>query len=557
MPQIINRATIVGVDTIFHINRFYDTAMQIKTGHFNYFISQFGFEHSGRMVNSLYGPGLAYLMGLIVLCAGSWFHFQLITSVLVMFVAGASMYYLCRKNDINMIFSTFLGLLFMLCPPIMEWVNGNQFTGLGAAVTPLVIVQGTLMLKKLDINVFSLAFVMSLVLQVHVMTSLISALALIPFFITTFMKTTNRLDILKKLFLSIGLTLVLTANVWSVMLETFTSNHLLPVFPREHMSVGTVGLSFLDNDVLQFIPLTYLIIIGCFIIVFVWKFRTISLDLRIFGIVGLIFLLISTKLFPWDALQSLVPSIAFNIQSPKRFVTVAYVLILLTFGKLMSSDLILRNDLIKIAFMALLLIVTNYTQIINNQYKQIDAWHSDKVISMHSNVYFKKHFSAHEVRDAFVGSNLSTVFSLMDKGTPDYLPVDHKYDAQQYYNLHPYRLYNLEFINHHHKFNYLVDYNGRLNVTWNSKHNRVIRVPVVKYKNTEVVFNGKKLDNVKTSSIGAMLLQSKKGKNNITIEYNADKYVYILMLISLFAWIIFILTWIMITCNMHKQKEND
>ncbi|WP_054657323.1 hypothetical protein [Apilactobacillus ozensis] len=70
----------------------------------------------------------------------------------------------------------------MLCPPIMEWVNGNQFTGLGAAVTPLVIVQGTLMLKKLDINVFSLAFVMSLVLQVHVMTSLISALALIPFF---------------------------------------------------------------------------------------------------------------------------------------------------------------------------------------------------------------------------------------------------------------------------------------------------------------------------------------------------------------------------------------
>ncbi|MCK8624468.1 hypothetical protein [Apilactobacillus xinyiensis] len=551
----MNRATIVGVDTIFHMNRFYDTAMQIKTGHFNYFISQFGFEHSGRMVNSLYGPGLAYFMGIIVLLAGSWFHFQIITSIMVMFVAGSSMYYLCRKNDISIVLATFVGLLFMLCPPVMEWVNGNQFTGLGAAVTPLILLQGTMMLKKLDINVFSLSFVMALVLQIHVMTSLISALALIPFFVMAFVKNSNRLLIVKKLGLSILITLILTANVWSVMLEAFTSNHLLPVFPREHLSTGTVGFSFLHASVVQFIPLTFLVIIIFSLIIFIWKFNSINLILKISGIVGFLFLLLSTHLFPWDYLQKLVPSLAFNIQTPKRFVTVAYILILLLFGKLISSNLILSNHILKISFMALLLILTNYAQILNNQYKQIDAWHSDKVIVTNSNVYFKKHFSPHEIRNAFVEPKMNKVFDIMDKGTPDYLPVTEKYNAEKYYNLHPYRLYNLEFINHNHKFKYLIDYNGRLNVTWNAKHRSLITVPVVKYKHTLVTLNGIHVKDVKTSSIGAIIVKSKKGKNTLTIEYNAKKYVYVLMLIALIAWIIFLSTWIMIAFNQSKQKR--
>lgn len=36
-PQLIKQQLIVGVDAIFHFNRFYDTMMQIKTNNYNYF----------------------------------------------------------------------------------------------------------------------------------------------------------------------------------------------------------------------------------------------------------------------------------------------------------------------------------------------------------------------------------------------------------------------------------------------------------------------------------------------------------------------------------------
>ncbi len=30
LPQIVSKSTIVGIDSVFHMNRFYDTAMQMK-----------------------------------------------------------------------------------------------------------------------------------------------------------------------------------------------------------------------------------------------------------------------------------------------------------------------------------------------------------------------------------------------------------------------------------------------------------------------------------------------------------------------------------------------
>ena len=42
-PQIYKHALIVSNDWVFHMNRFYDTAMQLKNGTFNYFESIYGF----------------------------------------------------------------------------------------------------------------------------------------------------------------------------------------------------------------------------------------------------------------------------------------------------------------------------------------------------------------------------------------------------------------------------------------------------------------------------------------------------------------------------------
>ena len=76
-PQLFTRKVILGSDSIFHYNRFYEAAMQLKNGNLSYFLSLYGFQQSGRIVNALYGPFFAYLQGGLILISGTWFRYQI------------------------------------------------------------------------------------------------------------------------------------------------------------------------------------------------------------------------------------------------------------------------------------------------------------------------------------------------------------------------------------------------------------------------------------------------------------------------------------------------
>lgn len=71
LPQLFGRGLILGSDAVFHFNRFYETSQQIKEGNYQYFLSIYGFQQSGRIVNALYGPFFAYFQGLLVLISRS------------------------------------------------------------------------------------------------------------------------------------------------------------------------------------------------------------------------------------------------------------------------------------------------------------------------------------------------------------------------------------------------------------------------------------------------------------------------------------------------------
>lgn len=96
---LINKQTYLGVDSLFHYNRFFDTAMQIKHHQISYFQSNYGFLQNGRMLNALYGPVVAYIGGFLLLICGTWFKFQIVTDLIVLIVAALGMYKLCRVKD--------------------------------------------------------------------------------------------------------------------------------------------------------------------------------------------------------------------------------------------------------------------------------------------------------------------------------------------------------------------------------------------------------------------------------------------------------------------------
>ena len=95
--QIRYKAVFVYNDTAFHYNRYFDIFQQLKTGNFSYFQTNYGFSQSGRIINAVYGPGFAYLNGLLLLLCKNWFIYQIITTFLLNYLAGYGYLYLVVK----------------------------------------------------------------------------------------------------------------------------------------------------------------------------------------------------------------------------------------------------------------------------------------------------------------------------------------------------------------------------------------------------------------------------------------------------------------------------
>ncbi|MEG0628883.1 MAG: hypothetical protein RR492_07535, partial [Enterococcus sp.] len=122
MPQLVTHKLILGADALFHYNRFYETAEQIRTGTFSYFISIFGFQQSGRIVNAIYGPIFSYLQGVLVLIAGSWFKYQVISNFFVYLIAGCSLFKLLSYAKVRESTALWSAILFMTTYSINYWV---------------------------------------------------------------------------------------------------------------------------------------------------------------------------------------------------------------------------------------------------------------------------------------------------------------------------------------------------------------------------------------------------------------------------------------------------
>ena len=140
LPQLVSKGIIAGSDFLFHYNRFYETAMQIKTGNYNYFLSLFGFYSSGRIVNALYGPYFAYFQGILVLLSKNWFTYQLVSRFVLSSIAGLSMYSLLKQFKIKPRTSLLVALFYITTFSIQYWTFRQGFSSWGAAIMPWCLI---------------------------------------------------------------------------------------------------------------------------------------------------------------------------------------------------------------------------------------------------------------------------------------------------------------------------------------------------------------------------------------------------------------------------------
>lgn len=531
LPHVIGQGMIIGSDSIFHFNRFYDTAMQMKHRNFQYFISMYGFQASGRIVNALYGPLTAYFHGLLVLGSGSWFNYQVLANFVLYFLSACSMYFLLVKVGIMSSTRLFISILYVTTFSIQYWTMKQGFSSWGASLLPLCLCPTVDWVNKKEFRPLQLGVLTALMIQTHMLSSFILVIIYIPYFLFALFKTPNRLKLLRGFSLSIGLFILLTLNVWGGFFEVYHNNTILAPFINWSMSSDTLNAhSFFWLFRPAVLSLLLVIEVGTG---FKWWRRYSSLHRLTWGMM-VFFLILSTSLIPWTTLVNQGFSLVKLIQFPIRFFVPCTVLLLFSFCMTLQEVFPKFNR--RWSHILLVSVMASLLQVLVSVSLAMDQWHHSNSF-IHPGFYTGIHTKDMEkLKASFFNSDFSQSLQLIQKATPDYLPIYSTEGHQLAEN--KYEAYTQQIIEQEQYFSKRVS-DHTLLVEWSAPTFGPIEVPIVKYHRTHLMLNGQVLTNqkIKLSDIGAPQFLEKKGENRLEVSYEPMPGFTTLLFLTFTAWL--------------------
>lgn len=505
--QTSSHTTIIVGDGYFHFTRFYDAAAQIRNHIFSYFQMNWGFDRSGRIVNAVYGPFFAYFNGLLLIICKSWYRYQIVSGFIYTFLAGTGIYLVAKKLNSNMLISILIALMYMT--EFTAWNVTSGFTSISAMLVPYIVLCAVKMLKDRDnpINWWQFGLTMSVVGQIHLMTTLLGTIALVPAVIVAFVRTTNRKKMLLNFFGAVGMTLVLTANVWLALVYTHTSE---PIFNPIATDMAGSVISFKGYYVL----FMALFVLQTIYVLFHFKQSAANTTLTLTA-AGL--MLLGSRYIPWGWIQVHFPTLREVFQLPRRLMTIAIPFMLA--GIAISLNYILKKHALrqKIAIAGLLLVVLgnmSLTTRTSDFYIYTSSFNKPLLLLCRQ-------------------PELSTLFYYKNVPAPDYLPMNKKIPTAK-----AAEIYDRDVIKHKSEVDHKVESNGSLTVTWTAKNSGNRQLPIVMYRHSHLTVNGNKAKIVKKNAIGVPTIKQKKGRNTATLSYQEPRGWTALLVTVIIGWIL-------------------
>ena len=541
-PQLFTRKVILGSDSIFHYNRFYEAAMQLKNGNFSYFLSLYGFQQSGRIVNALYGPFFAYLQGGLILISGTWFRYQIVSRVLLHILAESSMYALLKQCKVKTSIALSLGLLYATTFSIQYWTMRQGFSSWGAALLPYCFIPAIHYVFYQRVDQVRLALSMALIFQIHVLSALMLAMMYLPFYLYTFVKatTSKKKETILKVLIAVILFLLLTVNVWGVLLYLRGANHLLdPFINRE------IGKNGIDGTARYWLytPISLMVLLILQFIYAIVNWKKLARWKRILHFIYFVFFFLSTGLFPWQYLVENGNTFAELIQFPFRFFVPATILLLAITGLTVTRFVNWRKSI------AVLLFAFAGVGLIQNIMDTTDrvksAAQDGELISIVKHTYVEGDYQT--ISLTMNDSDLSQFLNLVVKSTPDYVPIYGTIGKQNTYDLYYENIVMNQRTEKLIKDNYLV-------LTWQADEGEELNLPIVVYKDSILTLNGKELDkdDYNLSTIGTPTVSSQEGKNKLELRYQEPEWLFVAISAPLIVLGIIALQWIYIKVKTQR-----
>lgn len=541
-PQLFTRKVILGSDSIFHYNRFYEAAMQLKNGNFSYFLSLYGFQQSGRIVNALYGPFFAYLQGGLILISGTWFRYQIVSRVLLHILAEYSMYALLKQCKVKTSIALSLGLLYATTFSIQYWTMRQGFSSWGAALLPYCFIPAIHYVFYQRVDQVRLALSMALIFQIHVLSALMLAMMYLPFYLYTFVKatTSKKKETILKVLIAVILFLLLTVNVWGVLLYLRGANHLLdPFINRE------IGKNGIDGTARYWLytPISLMVLLILQFIYAIVNWKKLARWKRILHFIYFVFFFLSTGLFPWQYLVENGNTFAELIQFPFRFFVPATILLLAITGLTVTRFVNWRKSIAVLLFafagVGLIQNIMDTTDRVNS------AAQDGELISIVKHTYVEGDYQT--ISLTMNDSDLSQFLNLVVKPTPDYVPIYGTIGKQNTYDLYYENIVTNQRTEKLIKDNYLV-------LTWQADEGEELNLPIVVYKDSILTLNGKELDkdDYNLSTIGTPTVSSQEGKNKLELRYHEPEWLFVAISAPLIVLGIIGLQWIYIKVKTQR-----
>lgn len=518
--ELTTRSGLTLDDTAFHFHRFYDTYQQIQNHNFSYFQMNYGMGESGRIVNALYGPFFAYLMGSLLLFCSSWLRFQILITYLIFLVGGLGIYRLSRKIKLSQVVSSIVTALFLTTGYIAYWPRSNAFNSWGAVLIPFVLIQGINLLNnhKKRFSWISLGIVMAIVAQIHLLSTFFSILALIPFFIYGLVLSENKRQMWIDVFKAVGLFIVLTANVWGAFLLLYPTNQMAspidysPVLTAVNLSVA--GTSTMWTSITEVTLLLFIVQL----IYVIFNFKSSKLNTFV-TLEGIVFLYLSSNLFPWQFVKDTLPAVTGYLQFPNRFTVVAYPLLFLGIGLTLNELIKSHGKKLGMIASALAIVVVLFN--VRADFNEIN-----------NNITYNKGITsnAKEMKE----KGLAPYINKVKINSPDYLPVRKKIKSSDITGM------LMSMSPQKNNFEQRALSNGRLELTWKDSTSKVTTLPIFIYKQSELSLNNKVIK-PKVNEIGMPQVQSRKGKNTAILSFKTPTWFTILLYISILSWALLII----------------
>lgn len=524
MPQLFTHNLILGADALFHYNRFYETAEQIRTGTFSYFISIFGFQQSGRIVNAVYGPIFSYLQGLLVLIAGSWFNYQLLSNFLVYLIAGCSLFKLLSYAKVRDSTALWLSIIFMTTYSVNYWVLNQGFTSWGTSLMPLCLLP-IIDMKNQRFPILKVAVSIAVMTQIHMLTAVMVSLIYLPFFIEYGIRQANWSKTVKDFLKAFLLYAGLSCNVWVSFFLINSGDQLKMPFTNPRMSEKAIDLG--GSYWLQYPKFLWLLLVASLLLcIFYW--RSLERFTKQLVILGGVFFFLSTSLVPWDWLVAHHVPFVSLVQFPFRFFA-PFTVVFFLFTALMVEHLPRRKSVLVFLVTISLISVGQNLQVL---IQELQRWDNQSLVAKHAFVRVPEA----QARASFFARDLGLALRSVEKSSPDYLPIYHENRANKYVS------YEKQILAKGKDFSKTVK-EGQLQVSWTAQKAGTIQVPVIVYQNTRLYSDNREIQPQALSDIGVPTINQVVGKNTIRLRYAPPVYVNWLLFSCGIGWLL-LLFWI-------------